>query len=62
MGSYDITSGITGFFSIFSSIIDILKNTVFTIGSVTFSLWALMWSLLFFSLFVNFIYRLIEGD
>lgn len=59
--SYDLTSGITGFFSIFSAVADWLKTTQFVIGSVTFSLWGLMWSLLLFSIFISALYRLL-GD
>lgn len=62
MGTVDLTSGITGFFQIFNAVIYVLKDTIITIGSVTFSLWSLIWSLLFLSLFINFIYRALEGD
>ena len=61
MGTVDITSGITGFFQIFNTFINILKNTNITIGSVSFTLWGLMWSLLFLSMFISFLYRALES-
>lgn len=59
--AYDLTSGITGFFSIFSSVTQWLKTTEFIIGSVTFSLWGLMWSLLLLSIFISALYKIL-GD
>ena len=60
--SYDITSGITNFFSIFGILTDWLKNTEFVIGSVTFSLWGLMWSIILFSIFVSFLFKILGGE
>lgn len=58
---YDITSGITGFFSIFNMLVQWLKSTEFVIGSVVFSLWGLMWSLLLLSIFISALYKIL-GD
>lgn len=62
MGHVNLSQGISNFFTIFNTFVDILKDTTFTVGMVNFSLWELMWSLLFISLAINFIKRLLEGD
>lgn len=59
--SYDLTSGITNFFSIFGAVADWLKDTQFVIGSVSFTLWGLMWSLLLLSIFISALYKIL-GD
>lgn len=59
--SVDLTGAIGNFFTIFNVVSDWLKETEFTIGSVTFTLWGLMWSVILFSIFISFLYKVI-GD
>ena len=61
MGHVDLTQGISDFLVILNLYIQILKDTTFTIGSVTFSLWGLMWSLVFLFMFIGFLWSVL-GD
>lgn len=58
----DITSGITGFFSVFSAVYNWLNTFTITIGSISFTFIQLIVSLIVISMIINFVYRLLEGD
>lgn len=58
----DITSGITGFLSIFTSIYNWLLDFDITIGSVTFNLIQLAVSLIIIDMMIWFIFTLLRGD
>lgn len=60
--SIDITSGITGFLSIFTTIYDWLWGFNITIGSVTFNLIQLAVSLIIIDLMIWFVFTLLRGD
>lgn len=58
----DITSGISGFFSVFSAVYNWLNSFTITIGSVSFTFIQLLVSLIVLTMLINFVYRLLEGD
>lgn len=56
----DITSGVTGFFQIFSILYTWMCNNTFIIGGIEFSYITLMWSIIAISMFINFLFRLLR--
>lgn len=60
--SIDITSGITNFFSIFTTIYNWLNNFTITIGTVSFTFIQLLVSIIVVSMIISFVFRILEGD
>lgn len=58
----DITSGITEFLGIFTSIYNWLWNFNITIGTVTFNLVQLAVSLIIIDMMICFVFTLLRGD
>lgn len=59
MGHVDLTNGIYTFLGIFNIYAEILDNTTFTIGLLTFSMWELIWSIFFLFMFVDFLWMIL---
>ena len=57
----DITSGITGFFSVFAMVYDYMVNRTFIIGGIQFSYASLMWSIVALTIFVRFLFKLLNS-
>lgn len=58
----DITTGITNFFSIFTSLYNWLDSFNITIGSVSFSFIQLIVSLIVIDIIIWFVFKLLGGD
>lgn len=58
----DISSGISGFFSVFQAVYDWLLDFNITIGSVTFNLIQLAISLIVIDLIIWFVFSILGGE
>ncbi len=56
----NLDSGISGFFTVFGTVINWLRTTVFTIGPISFDLFSLTISVIAVCMIINFVYRLLE--
>lgn len=60
--TYDISSGIDYFFIIYLQFSNFCKSLIFKVGSIPlFSLWDLIWSLVFFDIGLTIIVIVVKG-
>ena len=57
----DITSGVTNFFNIFSTLYNWMVTNTFIIGGIEFSFASLMWSIIFLEVFLYFLFKVINN-
>ena len=58
----NVTQGLSNFFDIFTFLYNWIASITFVIGELQFTMVDLIVSIIFLSLFITFIFRLITGD
>lgn len=58
----NVTQGLDNFFDIFTTIYNWIASITFVIGELQFTMVELIVSIIFISVFITFIFRLITGD
>lgn len=58
----NVTQGLSNFFDIFTTIYNWIASITFVIGDLQFTMVELIVSIIFISIFITFIFRLISGD